>query len=333
MVSGGRAYGDDVARLLAEQSEAPEYFDWLRWIVRFAHMSDQRSLFDSMLAAMRHGAFDDSGHELWLSVHDLAAKQPLWAIELLEARLVDRHDALTLDEAGQVAALKVHDYSAAELVRGAATAEPEAFAAAIVPYLQAVMTATEYRPTEDGPLLDRHFHVRLLDHEAGDRDLDDVLYGCTAKALERLAGADPTALLPTLQSLADDPHEAAQYLLFRALIAAGPALADWAAELLLEGGSRLECGYLSDGDWVSREVVRAIAPPSRTKCMAAWRELSQGSPQSVRAVGAEWLGVIHVHVCAGGGSADSVLARAGSRNFVASSRLRIRRRLAASCRA
>jgi hypothetical protein len=260
MVSGGREHGNDVAALLAAREDSPEYFDWLRWIVRFAHVHEQRALFDLMLDAMRRGAFDDSGHELWLSVHELAAKRPLWAVELLQARLIDRDDGLVLDQDGKVAALNVHDYSASELVRDASTAEPEAFVAAVVPYLLAVMKATEYRPTEIGPLLDQHFHVRMGENGFGERDLDDTLFESAARALERLTVSDAEGTRPTLQMLADDPHEAAQYVLFRGLIAAGPALADWAAELLLEGGERLECGYISDGDWVSRQLVKAIAP-------------------------------------------------------------------------
>ena len=36
--------------------------------------------------------------------------------------------------------------------------------------------------------------------------------------------------------------------------------AGWAASLLLEGGRRLRCGYISDSLWVARELVLAIAP-------------------------------------------------------------------------
>lgn len=265
MVSGSRQHGDDVAVLLAAQADKPEYLEWIRRIVRFAHVHEQRELFDLMLDATRQGAFDDSGHELWHSARDLAQRQPMWAIELLQVRLVDRDDSLTLDQGGKVAALGVRDYSAAELVRDAAALEPEAFLATVVPYLLKVMKATEYRPTDAGPLLDQHFHVRIAEHDVGDRDLDNALFDSTARAIERLATSDPEGVRATLQVLADDPHEAAQFLLFRGLIVAGPALADWAAALLLEGGERLECGYISDGDWVSREVVKSISPHTSDK--------------------------------------------------------------------
>jgi hypothetical protein len=44
------------------------------------------------------------------------------------------------------------------------------------------------------------------------------------------------------------------------LAAGGETFAAWAAELLLQGGSRFDCGYISDADWVARELVKAIAP-------------------------------------------------------------------------
>ena len=49
-------------------------------------------------------------------------------------------------------------------------------------------------------------------------------------------------------------------MLYRALIAGAETFAPWAAELILQGGNRLEAGYLSDSHWLSREVVEAIAP-------------------------------------------------------------------------
>lgn len=38
------------------------------------------------------------------------------------------------------------------------------------------------------------------------------------------------------------------------------AFADWAAELLLQCSRRLDRAYISDGKWVAREVLKAIAP-------------------------------------------------------------------------
>jgi hypothetical protein len=94
-----------------------------------------RRLFDLLLAAVRDGAFDQTEQELWLAVHELAKNEPTWAIELLQARLVDHVDALALDGIEEVATLGVHEYGAAELVRESASAEPLTFVQTVAPYL------------------------------------------------------------------------------------------------------------------------------------------------------------------------------------------------------
>jgi len=259
MISGARLRGDDVAELLEARSSAPEYFNWVRWVLRYADVHGNRRLFNLLLAAVRDGAYDEAEQELWLDVHDLAKHQPAWAIELLQARLVDHIKALALDPAGKVEALAVREDGATELVRECAAAEPRAFVETIVPYLRSVMTATEYEARNDGPIRDRHFAYRFPDHDSHD-ELGDALLSATTRALEALVRAEPEAAKPLLEVLAEDPHDTAQFLLYRALAAGEGLFADWAGELLLQGSSRLNCGYTSDHDWAARELVQAIAP-------------------------------------------------------------------------
>ncbi len=260
MASGGNEHSGIVARLLEARQHAPEYLNWLRWVARFTDIHTDRQLFELLLAAVRQGGFDSAEHELWLSVHELAKHQPLWAIELLQARLIDHINALALSDEGKVADLAMHEYGLTELVREASAAEPFAFVQTVVPYLRDVMAATAYPPHEDAFLRDRHFSGRFPESDHDERDLDDALCTASVRALEALAASAPEEVRPILEALAADPHEASQFLLYRALIVGGATFADWASELLLEGGRRLDCGYASDGDWVARELVQAIAP-------------------------------------------------------------------------
>lgn len=260
MLSGAKEQGDDVARLLEARSTAPEYLDWMRWVLRSADVHTNRRLFDLLLAAVRDGAYEEAEQELWLAVHDLAKHQPAWAVELLQARLVDHVSALALNAEGKVKALAVNEYGAIELVRESATAEPRAFVETIVPYLLSVMAATEYQTCDDTPFRDRHFTYRFPDNDRYDRELDDALLSATTRSLQALVRTESETLRPMLEILAADPHEAAQFLLYRALAAGEDTFADWAAELLLQDAGRLDCGYVSDGHWVAREVVKAIAP-------------------------------------------------------------------------
>jgi hypothetical protein len=260
MVGGVKEHADLVAGLLEARQTEPDFPEWLRWTVRFADLHDSRRIFDLLLAAVRQGVFDPASGEVWLAARDLPEKQPLWAVEVLTAWLVERPGALKLDDQGKVVGLCVYDHSAAELVRGAAVAVPLAFADAVVPHLRAVMAATALEPQDGSAVHDRHFSVRYPSAGQDERDLDDVLLAASVRALEELARTAPGLAEPILKSLAGDPHEASQYLLYRALTAAGPAFAEWACRLLLEGDGRLDCGYASDSNWVARELVVAIAP-------------------------------------------------------------------------
>lgn len=260
MLSGTKDEPARVARILQARRSAPQYLDWVRWTVGRADAHRSRELFEELLAAVRAGGFDDVGSELWLTVHDLAKHEPLWAIELIQARIVDHREGLQLNDDGSVVLLKLHDFSASELVREAAAAEPLVFAQTVVPYLLRVMAATAYEPRSDDPIPDRHFCPRLEPDNLHDRDLDDALFTGSLGALEVLAATRPNDARPLLDELAGDPHDAAQFLLYRALTSGRANFADWAASLLLAGGARLDCGYMSDPRWTARELLRAVAP-------------------------------------------------------------------------
>lgn len=260
MMTALREYPTKVAELLRARQSVPQYFEWVRWTAGRADAHHSREMFDVLLAAVRDGGFDAAGKELWLTVHDLAKHKPLWAIELIQARIIDHPEGLQLNDRGNVALLNVHDYSASELVREAATAEPLAFAQVVVPYLLRVMAVTAYEQRPDDPVPDRHFSARFGPDELRDRDLDDALFTGSVGALEVLARTTPAKVRPLLEKLADDPHDAAQFLLYRALSAGADSFADWAAGLLLDGGARLDCGYVSDPRWVARELLQAVAP-------------------------------------------------------------------------
>lgn len=260
MASAIKEAPGEVAELLLARKATPDYLSWLRWITRFSDAYESRALFELVLAAVIEGGFDAADHELWLAVHDLAKHKPLWAIELVQARVVNHSEGLLLEDSGKVGLLKLREYSAAELVRESSAAEPLAFAQAVVPYLLRVMAATAYETRADTPIRDRHFSARFDVDDPNDRELDDALFIGSVRALESLARTSPPVVQSLLDELAADPHDAAQFLLYRALTAGAANFADWAATLVLEGGARLDCGYISGSHWATRELVKAVAP-------------------------------------------------------------------------
>ncbi|AWB92153.1 hypothetical protein C3E78_08045 [Aeromicrobium chenweiae] len=258
MGNAGPGYEGEVADLLKARNESPDYVSWLRTVTQRADLHQRRQLFDLLLKALRAGDVNPADHNFWLSAHELAEHKPLWAVEMLKTCFVESPSALTLGGDGKVALLGVHEYGATQMIEAACKAEPQAFAEAFVPHLLAVMEATRYDRYERDLFRDRHFSLRFRTASYG--KVDDALYNGAADALGRWAQTSPETIEPMLQSLAANEQDAAQALLYRALVAGADTFASWAAELILQGGTRLEAGYLSDSHWLSREVVEAIAP-------------------------------------------------------------------------
>lgn len=250
-----------VTRLLASRQDAADYPGWLRWAVRFCRIESSREMFNLFLAGVRGGTYIGLENDLWMSVNDLGKTQPAWAVELLGAYLMGWPTALDLDECGHVALLRTREHYASELVQDCAQGEPLAFVEMALPYMRTVMAATALPASEDGIVRDQHFSHRLAEASMYDRNLDDALQAATVGALERLAAASPDDVRTWLDVLATDPYETSQYLLYRAMAAGGPAFAEQAADLLLQGGRRHRSGYSVTGArWAARELVVAVAP-------------------------------------------------------------------------
>lgn len=257
--NGGAEHSAIVIGLLNARIEAPDHARWLQQVVQRTDLDQDRPLFELLLDAVRRGEISPVGDSLWLSTHDLAKRKPLWAIELLRASFAESPSALLAGEDEKISLLDSREYGVIELIRESSNSEPRAFVEAIVPYLLDVMRETAMEPIPGGLVYDRHFGFRLASR-AGLDDVDDVLYDCAGQALATWATSEPITVEPWLQTLAASPYDAAQALLFRALVAGAANFTEWAAELILQGGTRLESGYSSDSHWLSREVVKAIAP-------------------------------------------------------------------------
>jgi hypothetical protein len=258
--NGGPEHGETIATMLSARRDAPEYVQWLGWLAQRVDLHHNRAVFDLFLDAIRAGDLDPADHNIWLSAHDLGTHQPRWAIELLRACLVESANALALTADGKVAMLGLHEDVATQLIDAASVAEPQAFAEALVPHLLDVMRVTQLQRYEADLLRDRHFSLRIPRSAMGRDDIDDSLFEGASPALAAWAAGSPTEAKPLLRLLAESEFDGAQALLYRGLIGGAEPFTEWAAELLLQGGTRLDSGYLSDYHWLSREVLEAIAP-------------------------------------------------------------------------
>jgi hypothetical protein len=250
---------DRLAQLIEPYAGVGEqYPNWLAWVSRFADVHNSRPLFDLMLDAIRRGDYNAREGALWLAAFGLDKQQPAWAVELLAAWLSERPGAFDLDEGGRLPALQNSEHNLVDLVPGAAEGAPAQFVELIVPYLRRVVMLTETTP-DRRPVLDGHFSYR----QPGPGPMPELgaalLHGAVT-ALRRLVQVDPAAAQPVLDGLAGDPHDAAQWLLYRALTADPERYADWAGDLLLQGEHRFLSGYMSDSYWSARELIEAAGP-------------------------------------------------------------------------
>ncbi|PJN28205.1 hypothetical protein CG736_08575 [Kitasatospora sp. CB02891] len=245
-----------VGRLLEPHTSHPQFGAWLNWIVRFARLSGSRLLFDLVLDAARSKLPAVHEHILWISAKDVADERPGWAVELIDAMVAGRPDPPQLDHRGRLPVLTGRDHAALQVVATAATGAPEEYCARVLPVLVDVMSATALPRKPGGPVYDGHFSVRSPDARPG--DLGEALYQGAAAALRMVAADRPVRVCELVSALVGTPFDAAAWLLYQALTAAGPALAPWSAEMLLEGPHRLFVGYLSNACWGARDLILAI---------------------------------------------------------------------------
>ncbi len=247
---------DRVARLLQARRSDSSSPDWLKQIVLRSSLAGSRSLFDLVLDGVRSGLFGGAERELWIPVSELAEGKPGWAVELLDVLLTEQVSSPRLDPHGRVTFLLGRDHEALRAVEAAAAGAPEEFFVRLVPVLVAVVKATA-RTTADGwPVRDRQFPYRHADDDP--RDLGGALVHGLAAALRLLARQDPARVPELVRGLVGLPYDTTQWLLYQALSAAGPSLADWSAEILLEGAHRLLTGSAENVVWGTREVLLAI---------------------------------------------------------------------------
>jgi hypothetical protein len=254
--TAGRNRGDRVAGLIEPHQAHPEIGMWLLFCARFIDLETSRALFDLLLRAVCVGKVAEEQQDgIWLAAHSLGTSESEWAVELLAAWFVERPAALATEHS-RVVDLGGSDYGLLELIRNAADGAPAAFAGLFLPYMQRVMELAS--TGEHLPLGDWHFGSPIWNQHIS--DAADALYSGMQSALAAVAGENPQRLRELVLPLTTDTHQAAQNLLYGALVAAGEAHANWAAELLLRGEYALEAGYGDDPYWTTRELLQATSP-------------------------------------------------------------------------
>ena len=256
MVSAVAVRVDEITELLSPLREQKEFPKLLLWLARFAPIERSRALFELLLAAAGTGAIDSGEEELWLDVHGLGEKEPGWTVELVHAFLVERPAALRLGDNGKIADLDSRDHSLLELVSKAAVGAPVQFCELLLGYLLEVMAATG----EGGgaPIRDAHFSHRYW--QADIHQLDDALLYGIRKALAAIAVESPRLLWRSWSSWSETLTTLRSGFYMKAPANSGKGAPNWAAQILLQGEHRLECGYTDGKHWTTRQLLEAVGP-------------------------------------------------------------------------
>lgn len=256
MTSAAKSDPNRLAEILQMHVAAEAYPGQLQLVTRFANIHQSRPLFDLLLGAVRSGRYETT-RELWLSTYDLGEHQPVWAVELLAAFLVDHPNSMQLNDDGKIVALLERDHGAIKLVQLGADGAPQLFCDIFLPYMLRVMSAASIETGNERPIYDRHFSFRHPNNNP--HELDDALLIGAARALRLTVKIDASAARPILEMLSIDRHEAAQWLLYQGIQESGELFAQWAADLLLEGTHRFMSGYSSNSVWSARQVIQATS--------------------------------------------------------------------------
>lgn len=246
--------------------------DWgERWqqrvglLVRFTDLDADRATFELTLELARRAPDGSIDHELWLDGHDLPARRPRWAGELL-AVLLERAQGQA-EAQGRPHPLELggwleHDHTAQEYVQKLSEHGPRQLVEVALPWLlkvaeRDVRARGPASTIEDAPLVD---HVWGHRYPGERHEFSDLLLGALERALAAVAAEDPHAVEPVIECLAASELDVAQLLLYRALAGNPERFAERAADLVLEDERRLRCGYVEDDRWVVRELLQAASP-------------------------------------------------------------------------
>jgi hypothetical protein len=284
MASDDRAHMDLATRLLrAVQAHEPRRVatliapyvvvggDWsnrVRWIIPSGSPQDDRRYFELLLDSLDEGLFDEGSkfrdEPLWTAAHELPAKRPAWAVELLGA-YVER--GLELTPAGSnpfEVTFPDAEYWLDEYVSATARHEPRLFARAVLPTVIHTIDRTAGTPNEDGTR--RGDPWSALRQVSGGHGFEWALFDALDGALQALARSKPRSVRPLIRSLLTIGNcESARYLIYRAWTENPEQFAEAALTFLTQEPSPFACGYADSPYWVTGQLIGSLQtlPPRK----------------------------------------------------------------------
>ena len=250
---------EETVTLMRELPEGPS-----RMFLQLSDVQHGRALLELMLDAITAGLFDADGTTtVWEITRVVAAHQPGWAVELLQA-LMARMLMIEADAAIEASFRAPGPWSARrgfggeEAITTAAREAPEDFVDRLMP-LAVELTRRHSRGRDygAGPLFDRIWGVRHF--QSPDSLLDDLFAGLEG-SLGQMAQSEPDRADVVFERLRCENLESGWILLARGYAGNPARFADQAVEWLISSPGSLELGFADSPYWVTRELIGAISP-------------------------------------------------------------------------
>lgn len=179
-----------------------------RWFLQVADVHQARELVDLLLTAIDEGDLDSGDRDLGHTLHQLAARQPAWAAEVIAA-LVRRAGALPdTDNPFHPTGRHRTSRDLADETRAIAAAAPRQFVDLLLPHLLGLMHTHERPDWSNTELVADALwsHHIYGPHGA----LSDNVYEAMGDTLAAVASADPAHAATVFATLRAEPHEAAR---------------------------------------------------------------------------------------------------------------------------
>jgi hypothetical protein len=216
------------------------------------------------LDAISAGLFEaDSTTTVWHTTRVVAAHEPVWAVELLEAlmaRMLMRPEETRVDSAFQASGpwSARRGFGGEEAIATAARKAPEDFADRLLPLAVELMRRhARGRDGRSGPAFDEVWGVR---HFESPQSLLDDLFAGLEVSLALMAQAQPDHAELVFERLRCENLEAGWVLLARGYAGNAARFADQAADWLISAPASLDLGFAGANHWVTRELIVAISP-------------------------------------------------------------------------
>jgi len=225
---------------------------WVELLRQVVSSADTPDVLDRVATMIRSGALDISESDRFLPLESTlmygsADRHPVSAIRILAAYLERAFDlAAELGSSDPLSAGVLDDRQSYQGLDQLASQEPEAF------IHELSNTIFRLAKTSDSSFGSR-WRYRSPGHHFG---LTEDLFFAFDRALAGAAGTDFSLVAPIVDELTAAGDEPLLFLACRAMVYAPP---DVGAEWLLVTNDRFRLGWLSDGSWESRQLLKRVA--------------------------------------------------------------------------